>query len=273
MRASRVALVVCTLSFFAIGRASAVVVFSDNFDSYANQAAFQAVWPADTTTGTLATSPNNSAPNSVNYGLTAQRNKHSVGEIGNPSPTLGIRYSFDFYDSNGTAPTYRQYSEIIDGAGSSSGQLIAMGLNNNIGSNKYMARILGGDGGQGLNAFFKLDGPGSPNRSTGWHRLAVEVSTNLVTPSTLDYRFFVDGFLSRTLTGLVVTLRSFDAVRMGSNLSAGQSANFDNLLLETFIPVAIPEASSFYAAGLCGLMALGAGVYRRRRPVPALVKA
>ena len=69
-----------------------------------------------------------------------------------------VKFRHNFYDSAGTASAYRQYAELDDTtAPSASGQLYALGLNNNLASTNYMARILGGDGGSGVSAFFALN--------------------------------------------------------------------------------------------------------------------
>ena len=94
------------------GRASAVLIVNDNFDSYANQAAFQAVWtPIGTTAPTsavLSTAQASSSPQSIqNPGTLTNaqyRNQLSFTETSTFSSAgnLGIGdkviWSFDFYD-------------------------------------------------------------------------------------------------------------------------------------------------------------------------------
>ncbi len=60
----------------------AALILSENFDSYADQAAFQAAWPANTTTAVLSTAQAVSPTQSVAAGTTAMRNARGVGEIG-----------------------------------------------------------------------------------------------------------------------------------------------------------------------------------------------
>ena len=250
--------------------ASAVVLLQDNFDSYADQAAFLAAWPATVGTGnTLSNALSLSAPNSINLPITAQRNDRSFAESGNPAALNVIRFSIDFFDPNSAAAPYRQVATLIDGAGSSSGQLISLGMNNNqavgdSGGNFYMARILGytavtvdPEGGPNeaaggttvANSFFKLNDYGVGFRSTGWHNLAVEITN-------VEFKFFVDGVLAETVAN-AATLRSYDSVRLGSGITAATSANLDNVAVETN-PVPEPGTLAF---GLLG----GLVLLRRRR--------
>jgi hypothetical protein len=216
-------------------RAADVVLLSDNFDSYADSTAFSNVWNeviASKVTGTLTNATNVSAPNSVSYDTTgAQRNGRLFTESGLPAATNAVSFSFDFYDSNAALSPYRQYANLQDGtAPTSSGQLVSMGLNNNLtssaeGGNYYMARILGlaGNPGGTASAYFKLNNPEAPLRSTGWHNLKVIITGT-------EYNFYVDGILSKTVAN-TGTLRSYDVVRLGSGVSATATANFDNVII------------------------------------------
>src|SRR5688572_4375802 len=168
MKAALAAACLVTLGA-AANSASGAVLVNDTFDTYADQAAFLAAWPAIGTSGTLSQTQAVTPPNSINYAITAQRNQATFPESGTPTATNPITFSFDFYDSNAAASPYRQHTNLQDGtAPSLGGQLIAMGLNNNMfntddGGNYYMARILGYDGavgavgGDGPGAFFKLN--------------------------------------------------------------------------------------------------------------------
>jgi hypothetical protein len=239
------------------GRSQATVLLFDNFDGYADQAAFQAAWSPIGTSGTLTDALSVSAPNSINFATTAQRNQRSFTESGNPSPSNIIRFSFDFYDSNAAAQPYRQYVNLQDGASPvGSGQLISMGLNNNLlstagGGNYYMARILGVDGGEGASNYFKLNDASAPLRSTGWANLRVDISDT-------NFQFFVNDILSKTIPN-AVTLRSYDVVRIGSGLSSTTAANIDNVMVS-----AVPEPST-WAMLATGATACGWAVTWRKR--------
>ena len=266
--------------------APAAVLLSDNFDGYADQAAFEAAWIPNGTvapiSATLATDQAASGSQSIRIDGTLttgqQRNQRAFTESGIVTSTTLVVFSFAFYDSNAAAAPYRQFSEIRDGAATATGQLIGMGLNNNqllsaSGGNFYMARIVGYspptidlDGGPneggtlGSGAFFKLNDFGnSPLRSTGWHNLMVEIGTN--DGLSADFSFYVDGILAERVSdvGTAAQFRSYDAVRLGSGVSnASNPAWYDNVIVET---VTIPEPS---VAGLWLAGAVVLACLRRR---------
>lgn len=264
----------------------AASVFTDNFDTYANQAAFEAAWtPIGTiapVSATLATDQASSPPQSIRVDGTAttgqQRNEESFTETGFLGINTNITFSFDFYDSNSGAAPYRQYSRLQDGAGTATSQLIGMGLNNNqllsaSGGNFYMAAITGytpqaidpdagpNEGGTlASGAFFKLnDFTASPLRSTDWHNFEVVISTD--DGASADFAFFVDNILAEQVNnvGTAAQFRSYDVIRLGSGVSnAGNAAWYDNFSVQVTV---VPEPSTF---GLC-LLGVAALVCRRRQ--------
>src|SRR5688572_2155635 len=97
------------ISLACASQASAAIFLQDSFDTYADQAAFEAAWPIVGTlpSGVLPTAQSATAPNSVhNVGTTVatetNRNQRSFTETDIPNIALDnvIRFSFDFYDSN-----------------------------------------------------------------------------------------------------------------------------------------------------------------------------
>jgi hypothetical protein len=265
----------------------AQVLVNDNFDGYANQAAFEAVWtPIGTTaptSGELSTAQASSGPNSIRVpGTTVNaqsRNRLTFGESGSLSTLSLISWSFDFYDSAPAGGPQRNYSNLQDStAPSGTGQLIAMGFNNNqTGANSggqfYMARILGytvpttadPDGGPtesvgGAGIFFKLNDFGAGARSLGWHNLRVDITTD--DGLSADFAFYVDGVLAERVNnvGTAASFRSYDNIALGSGLSnASTEAFFDNMRLEV-LAVPEPGTATLLGIGLAGLIA-----FRRRR--------
>jgi hypothetical protein len=242
-----------------LSTARAVVVFQDNFDSYANQAAFESSWSLftanpsspSTSQGVLsqdqAVSPANSILVPANATTTNNLNRSEHDFTATPVLSVGdsIAFSFDFYDSNAAASPYRQFSEMRNKPGTSSNQLIAMGLNNNLsssaeGGNYYMARLLfpsttpTNPNGGANNAFFKLNFAGAPLRSTGWHNLKTVISEN--SSLNLDFKFYVDSILANQALNVGGTHRNYDEVNVGSGLSnGGNAAYYDNFDVE-YIP-------------------------------------
>jgi hypothetical protein len=270
-----------SLGALATTAANAAIVFSDNFDGYADQAAFQAAWPvvgAQPST-TLSNAQSVSAPNSVLVPAStttadSPRNGRSFTESTAASTTQQLVWSFDFFDAAPVAAPYRQHANLQDGTGPTlTNQLVAMGMNNNqlatsSGGQYYMGRILGytpaavdPDGGPGetgtlgSGAFFKLNDFGAPHRSAGWHNLKVIISSDDGVSS--DYAFYVDGVLRELVSnvGVAGSLRSYEHIRIGSGVSSPQLAHYDNFVLE-----AVPEPTALALLGLGG-----AGLLMRRR--------
>jgi hypothetical protein len=260
--------------------ANAGIIVNDNFDGYADQAAFQAAWPAIGTvapqSGELSTAQASSATKSIRSPGTAttgqSRNRLTFAETGTIAVNNTVVWSFDFYDSAPTGSPARNYSNLQDTTGpSGTNQLVAMGFNNNqsganSGGQFYMARILGyspaaadPDGGPGetgtlgSGAFFKLNDFSVGARSLGWHNLKVAISTS--DGLNTDYRFYVDGILAELVSnvGTAASLRSFDNIALGSGVSNGSTeAFFDNVRLET-----VPEPATLLLVGLVGVATCG----------------
>jgi len=268
--------------------AQGAVLLSDNFDGYADQAAFEASWPAIGTvapiSAVLSTTQSVSAPKSIQAPGTAttgqNRNRKSFAETSTVfalAPGNSITWSFDFYDSAPTGSPQRNSCNLQDTtAPSLTNQLVSMGFNNNqtganSGGQYYMARILGytvpttadPDGGPtesvgGSGAYFKLNDFIAPNRSLGWHNLKVVISTD--DGNSTDYAFYVDNVLAERVSdiGTAATIRSYDNITIGSGNSNGSTeAFFDNMSLEV-----VPEPASI---GLLGLGGIGLLARRRRQ--------
>src|SRR2546423_2454597 len=121
MLTSRGLLCAMASAFLFVGPVNAALILFDNFDGYANQAAFDAAWPIIGTASDVLNTEQASSPTQSAKGLTtATRSGRSVGEIGLMNGTSDVvAFKVDFYDSSGAAAAYRQYAELIDGAGTS----------------------------------------------------------------------------------------------------------------------------------------------------------
>jgi hypothetical protein len=283
MKVSLSMILAAAAALLGLSSAQAATIVSDSFE-YADQAAFEAVWtPIGTVaplSGELSTAQASDGTKSIRNAGTLttgqSRNRLTFAETGAISTSNKLTWSFDFYDANGTNSPARNFSNLQDSVSpTGTNQLIAMGLNNNqTGANSggqfYMARILGytvpttadPDGGPaetvgGAGAFFKLNDFGVGGRTTGWHNLKVEISTD--DGLSTDYAFYVDGQLAELVSniGTAASLRSYDNIALGSALSnASVDVFFDNMQL-----VSIPEPATLALVG----MALGAVACTRRR--------
>ena len=232
----------------------AQTIFSDNFDGYADQAAFNAVWNVGLTGGgaTLSTEQAFSPAQSAKQGTTAQASGHDITPVWGTS-AQPLLWSFRFYDSTQTA-NLRQFASIRDNAPALA-QLVALGTYNDTTLTKdrytglsvtaaqlntyYACRVAFAPGPN----WFILNGPGAPTRSTGWHELSAVFTDT-------EVQFFVDGV--NALTGLTTSYASaaggisFDRVTIGSGLSSANGvAYYDNVLVQV-----IPEPSAIALLGL-----------------------
>ena len=126
-----------------------------------------------------------------------------------------IKMSFWLYD-NGSSQIPFCDIRSYNGAGYTTNgavtQLFAAGKYNTVtmtgetyDSTKYQARVVTGTN----TGWFNLNGAGAPSRSVGWHQFTIERASDGSTIS-----FYVDGVLSRTITG--ATAAPIDSTVIGS---------------------------------------------------------
>ena len=220
---------------------------TDNFDSYADQTAFDSVWANSGAPMTLVQDQVVSSPNAIYQGTVAQQSRLYLGtEV----QVDDLDFSFKFYDPAGTASLARTYAMVYAraGAGDWAGgleQIVALGKYNNVATTKYSARVAF----SGPN-WFTLDA--GPDRSEGWHD--ARIVGNLIDPATVQYDFYIDSILSGS--GQSTVLATFDWVVMGSGLSSSHGMWYDDIV------VSVPEPSTIALSVLGGMGLLW--IMRRR---------
>lgn len=238
-------LILCGM--ISTGRA---VLLTDNF-VYANQAAFEASWPAIGTvapqSAELSTAQAAGGSFSIRFPGTAvsnqSRNQRAFAETG--ALTIGdtLVWSFDFYDSapasnpSETTPTFRTALPLLP-INSSPWALTTIKPPPIAAASfiwrvfwEYTVTTVDPDGGPnervaGTGAFFKLNDFGVGLRLLGWHNLKVEISTD--DGLSTDFAFFVDSVLAERVSnvGTFDTIRSYDKHPDGLGLVQRQYRSF-----------------------------------------------
>lgn len=253
----------CCKSVIALGLASLLTCATrspgaliENFDSYANQAAFQAAWRPWSANGSSMLLAPGTGQNgtsavhgvaAVNYQTRNARNLDSASEYygtdANP-----VKFEFSLYDGDPGGPTppngARNFNELrayvgdgIPAYGTGALQaIVAMGLYNTpVSDDNFHARVYYG----GVNYWYSLNTP----RTAGWHTLASYIGDTSI-------KFYVDGQLDTTVPLIDSTrLFAFDGVVLGSGLtSGGFDASFDSLSVQK-----VPEPATLVLLAIGGL--------------------
>ena len=198
-------------------------IFSDDFESGTlNQWTVTAGSPLDPFAGLNAVPPAGNYTAYMNNSAD-QMHRNLITDNGGQEVAGPLVASWWIYDPVAAPAAARAFNEIrayAGGSGLPNGGAVASGtLSQSLAAGKYDTVTMVGEGFninkyQGRVAFgtitgwFNLGGPGSPNRSPGWHKFEVEVAAD---PSVI--RFYVDGILSRTITGAAVD--TYDTLVMG----------------------------------------------------------
>ncbi|MBA4105024.1 MAG: hypothetical protein C0485_04640 [Pirellula sp.] len=253
------ALAALATASLSCGRASAAIIFSDDFESGS-----MANWTQTTATaGTslVISNAQNIVPaggsNSASMDNSADRmHRNIIADNAGSEVTGYSRFVSWIYDDGqtGSGGANRVWNEVrgySGGTGLPNGgiaasgalsQLFAIGKHNSVTApgevhtnTKYQARSLSGS----LVGFFNLNGPGSPNRSIGWHKFTVE---RLADNTTIN--FFVDDLLSRTVTG--TTAQSWDTIVIGPGTGTQAGTTWiDGVQVEI-----VPEPATLALAGI-----------------------
>ena len=195
-----------TVSANAALAVNAVIAFYDDFESPAiNWTNFVPPATALTVSTAQSVSPTRSAY--VNSSLDRMYRNLGVSVDGR------LRITAWIYDSTQT----RSFVDVrgYTGGGYNQGSLVQLfcaGKYNTVtmpgetyDATKYQGRVVSGAN----NGWFNLNAPGAPARSAGWHKFVIERRAD---GTTVD--FYVDGILSRTITG--TTRSSLDSAAIGS---------------------------------------------------------
>ena len=248
------------------GSSHAATIFSDDFES-----GTMSNWTTTGSSPLVIDNTQNIVPGggtfSAKMDTSADRMHHNIiADNGGSELSGNSTFTAYIYDASGTASRVfnevRGYSGgtgLPNGGTTASGtlaQLIAIGKYNTVtkvgevyNGSKYQARVTFGTG----SGWFNLDGVGSPNRSTGWHKFTVE---RLADETTLN--FYVDDVLSRTFAN--ATAQSWDTVVLGPGLGTTVGdAWIDGLSVNSVEN--IPEPAS---ATLIGLACMSLCAIRRR---------
>lgn len=212
-------------------------LFADDFESYADQAALEAVWTdSGATESYLNTGFGNGgksvampSPSANSLGVYYV----NLGQTVNGADNAPLVFQYDLYLDASGSPSWsgaRQYCELRGYSGGSYGNgsllnLLAIGLYNSSGdtfnTQRYQGRVLNGAGWQ------TLDEGGAPARATGWHKMRIEITTSQI-------KFYVDGILSETEAR--PNTDGFDSIVLGSNLTAnGHGVHVDNVEVLQFV--------------------------------------
>jgi hypothetical protein len=247
----------------------AAIIFHDDFESgtMANWTQTVATAGTDLVIDTAQNFDPAGGAFSAKMDSSADRMHHNIiGDNGGVELSGASTFTAYIYDAGNTASRIfdevRGYSAgtgLPNGGTVASGalaQLLAIGKYNTV---TYPAEIFSATKYQGRVTFgtnvgwFNLNGAGSPNRSVGWHEFTIERM-----PDDTTINFYVDGILSRTITG--ATVQSWDTVILGPGLgTTAGDAWIDGIRVAT--PV-VPEPASIFVLGL------GACLFFHRRNQP-----
>ncbi len=226
-----------------LSSAQATIIISDDFESYADTAAMQAVWGASGV-GTLDTAAGNPGQSYRNNG--GNQNQQTIAGLV-PTAANPIVFSVDIFD-DGTSANKRMTAGLRN---SGTANLLEMGMFN--APAHYAVRaVLPGPSWVAFSGM--VDDLGNPMANApvvGWHTYKLILDGSNAT-FTLDLNG--DGNINATQVIPVAFNGGFpiNTVRLGLGLSsAGGGANFDNVRLAV-----VPEPASMALIGLAGI-ALG----------------
>ncbi len=252
------------LTTLAVGCSLAVTAradFFDNFDSYADQAAFATAWTINSGTLSLQTTTAHSAPNAVGWvSSAAARAYRAVGGAG--VAASAIDWSFWYYD-NGATRDFNCIYGYTGAWGSTLNTVLALGDYNSV-SGKYEGRYSAITGAQyadgaasdgGTGGWFSLNA----SRANGWHFMEVIGSADPVNSGKAKLQFYIDN----SLVGSVANLADYNLTYacIGGAVSVGTTGGATD---DYSVMTIVPEPSSIALALVGGLALAWGGIFRRR---------
>lgn len=245
----------------------AALIFGDDFESGTLNN-----WTTTVATALVIDNTQNVVPAGGSFSAkmavsTARMHHNMIADNGGVEVSGASYFTSWIYDdgvNSGTTGATRVFNEVrgyAAGTGLPNGgttangslsQLLAIGKYNAVtltgevfNGSKYQGRSI-----SGVNGWFNLDGPGSPNRSVGWHKFTIE---RLADDTTINY--YVDDILSRTITGTGV--QSWDTLVMGPGLGTQVGDSWiDGIEVASGL---VPEP------GTAGLLAVAGAAFLARR--------
>lgn len=257
---------VCILLGSAGAAFGSTTIISDDFESYANQAAFEAAWPKSSPAGNslqLSSADSHSPTKSAfSEGNLARRNFRNFGqEVG---LLVGESLVSEFWMTL-TADTtnMRQYCEVRGYAGAGLDpnltgggtlqELYALGVTNATvgGAARFQARVAFGGSAFSSTAdaagWFNLDLSGTPTRSAGWHKMRIEVVRGVASTTV---NFYVDDVLGGYATDTSAS-NTLDSFVLGSGLTSNTTRNsyYDDVNVSI-----VPEPAGLALLGLAAML-------------------
>lgn len=250
-----------------VGQAN--VIINDNFDGYANQAAFEAVWIPSGTSGSLVSDVSYSAANSIRNPASGTRRNDLTFSASTATDIIATNanplvWSYRFYDDPANIVLAgntlgRTYGQLLGrNSGGTLNQLLSIGLQN---SNAPKASNGVTSTTAELRQYYHVRIAFSPGpnwivldnlapRSAGWHEMKAVIGSTQV-------QYFINGVSAGTwnYASSEGAVRWYQA-RIGSGLSTLAASNFDDYRLEV---VPEPSTLALSAVGVMGVLA-----YRRR---------
>ena len=262
---------IVTVVCLSCANVRAQILFSDDFESYANHSAFASTWNAqgspphvlDTTFGQSSSQSVMLVPQATGTGTT-NRWYRDVGMLVQPTDANPIKFSFDFYlDPAGAGRTWASDWQLADvrafsggsfGSGSLNG-IVALGVARNstlhfdiYDGDYFQGRIVAP--GHTAQTYHTLDAlPTAVPRSSGWHNMAAQIGST----QTL---FIIDGQPAELVPFGITT--PFSSVILGSDISSVNPFWVDNVRLEQ-----IPEPAGLSLVSLAMLLAPLVRTHRR----------